>query len=444
MVEISFIEYLLLAPYIGIIFLASYLYGAVKQQSDPLYKSFFLGVFAKIIATLGFCAISIYYWGEGDTFAYHTSATKFVNLLLHSPSDFFTVMFGSNSLENYSLFSEKTGIPHHYLFFDSKTFFTIKLLVPFEILGFNSFLLANLALSFVSFSGFWKLYQLFCTIYPEHWKYFRWTILFFPSTLFFTGGLSKDILTFASFCWCCYTFFQLAIAGKFKLRRLIVLAISILILVGIKPYIAIILVPSLLVWWNSKNVKKLKSSVVRVVLYPLFIALVLGITAALWISLRGFLDEYADVESILAKAQVSQQDLQRAAYQGHSFDIGEFDQSLAGILAKFPIATASALFRPTIFEAENIVMYLAAVENAFILTLVILLLLNKRLSLIASIRRNPAALFCIIFSVFFAFGIGLSTANFGALARFRIPILPLFLSALVILSREKGKEVRLN
>ncbi|NNF02533.1 MAG: hypothetical protein HKN22_07590 [Bacteroidia bacterium] len=40
--------------------------------------------------------------------------------------------------------------------------------------------------------------------------------------------------------------------------------------------------------------------------------------------------------------------------------------------------------------------------------------------------------FCIIFSLFFAFSVGLSTSNFGSLVRYKIPLLPFFVAALFI------------
>lgn len=437
MVEVTFIDFSLLLAYVTIIFVISFIYGRSKSSKDPIYKAYFPGVLAKIGATVGFCMISIYYWGEGDTFAYHSSAVNFSKMFYHDISTFFRVYLGSNSAENYFSFSNVTGYPHSYLYFDSNTFTTIKFIVPFELLGFNSFLLTSVVLSFACFTGFWKLYQVFYSLYPQHGRYFRLAILYFPSTLFFTGGPSKDIITFAAFGWCIYSFFNLAIKKKITLSHISGMAVSLFLLISIKPYIAIILVPSFLLWWNSASLARIQSGFVRVVLYPFLIAIFMGVSVVIWFTVREFLDEYSSLDSMISKAQTAQQDLKRDAYQGHGFDIGEFDPSLAGIISKFPIATASALFRPTLFEAENIVMYLSGLENAIIFGLVLVLLLRKRFGIIGMMRKHPITLFCIVFTVFFAFGVGLSTSNFGALARFRIPMLPLFISTIFILLREK-------
>ena len=43
-------------------------------------------------------------------------------------------------------------------------------------------------------------------------------------------------------------------------------------------------------------------------------------------------------------------------------------------------------------------------------------------------------LFCLLFAVFFAFSVAVSTSNFGALVRLRIPQTPFLLCGLVIIN----------
>ena len=43
-------------------------------------------------------------------------------------------------------------------------------------------------------------------------------------------------------------------------------------------------------------------------------------------------------------------------------------------------------------------------------------------------------LFSFVFAIFFAFGVGLSTSNFGALVRYKIPCIPFYLSSLWLVS----------
>jgi hypothetical protein len=146
-----------------------------------------------------------------------------------------------------------------------------------------------------------------------------------------------------------------------------------------------------------------------------------------------YLGEYS-LDQILQKAVKTQQDLVREAYGTNSYNIGEFDPTVAGILSKVPAALNLALFRPFIWDARNPVMILSGLENLFMLGFSIYILLNIRFfTLIKSLFGNPLLIFAFLFALFFAFSVGLTTANYGALVRLKIPCIPFYLSSLFIL-----------
>ena len=132
-------------------------------------------------------------------------------------------------------------------------------------------------------------------------------------------------------------------------------------------------------------------------------------------------------------AVVVQRDLKREDYNGSSFDIGEFDSNFSSMISKAPQAITAALFRPFIWEVKNPVMLFSALENIFITILTILVL--TRLRLVHFFRlssQNPILSLCLVFSILLAFSVGLSTSNFGSLVRYKIPIMPLFVTNLVL------------
>jgi len=53
---------------------------------------------------------------------------------------------------------------------------------------------------------------------------------------------------------------------------------------------------------------------------------------------------------------------------------------------------------------------------------------------------NSLVVFSLVFSIMFAFMVGLTTANFGALVRYKIPLIPFFLSALFIIISRFNKQ----
>jgi len=91
---------------------------------------------------------------------------------------------------------------------------------------------------------------------------------------------------------------------------------------------------------------------------------------------------------------------------------------------------------------------LAALENTLLLILSLRFLI--RTGLIKTYRiivGEPFVFFCFMFSFLFSFSVGLTTANFGALARYKIPAVPFFLASLFVIeyvSKKRPDEVHLQ
>ncbi|MFI5151017.1 MAG: hypothetical protein ACHQRM_14875, partial [Bacteroidia bacterium] len=104
------------------------------------------------------------------------------------------------------------------------------------------------------------------------------------------------------------------------------------------------------------------------------------------------------------------------------------------MLGKAHLAIAASLFRPYLWDVKNPVMLLSALENTYILILTVFLLIRlKVFTFFNLILRTPMLLFSVLFSLFFAFSVGIATSNFGSLVRLKIPCLPFYVSSLFIL-----------
>ena len=71
-------------------------------------------------------------------------------------------------------------------------------------------------------------------------------------------------------------------------------------------------------------------------------------------------------------------------------------------------------------------MVLSGIENTLIIALVIWVVISQPLLLLKSIKGDAFLIFCVLFTIILGFGVGLSTSNFGALVRYKIPFLPFF------------------
>ena len=160
--------------------------------------------------------------------------------------------------------------------------------------------------------------------------------------------------------------------------------------------------------------------------------------------LSGFTESYS-----LENIYITAESYQRNHYgdgtfikqgQGSSYTLGDFDPTILGILSKFPAAVNVTLFRPYLWEIRNPVMAISALESAFVFGITIFILFGlgfKNLYLV--LKNDPFLTMSLIFSIFFAFSVGFTSYNFGALVRYKIPCIPFYLITLFVLSHEIKK-----
>lgn len=394
------------------------------SDSDPVKRWFMPGVLAKLGGIIGFVLIYTFYYAGGDTTQYHDAANSVIGLASNDISEFFSVWFGENTQERLMFFDVNVGKPKFWG--DSNAFSVVRLTIPFQILSFGSFPVTSLLVGMFSFTGSWKLFKMFSRLYPALTKHLAIACLFIPSVLFWGSGISKDTFTYMALCWCCVSFYQLVILKSKIVFYSISMVLALMIIVSVKPYVFVALLPALTYWGIASSLVKIKRLAVRIIVTPIVIVIGIGLGALVWGGVEQSLGEYGDIDAMMQKAQVSQQDLKRAAYAGNSFDIGEYDANLSSILGKFPQATAAGLYRPTLLEANNIVMYASAFENLVMVILTIAMFVALVVVKFKTLARDPVVVFCLLFVVMLAFSIGISTSNFGALVRFKIPLIPFF------------------
>ncbi len=120
--------------------------------------------------------------------------------------------------------------------------------------------------------------------------------------------------------------------------------------------------------------------------------------------------------------------------EGSAYDLGNIEPTVPGMLSKFPAAVNVTLFRPYVWESKKIIVLLSAIEALFFIYFTLLVFFrNGFFKTLSWIFTNPNLLFCFVFTLIFAFAVGISSYNFGALSRYKIPCLPFYGAFLVIL-----------
>ena len=142
--------------------------------------------------------------------------------------------------------------------------------------------------------------------------------------------------------------------------------------------------------------------------------------------------KYATVDSMMEQAVIIQDDLKRDTYGENSFDIGTFDPSISGMLKKVPQALLAGLYRPFLWEARSPFMLISGLENLALLLMSLFVVFKLKMRALTTLIHDNLIFSFFMFALAFGFFIGLTIANFGALVRYRIILMPFFV---LVLSR---------
>lgn len=410
-----------------------------KKLLNSGYNYYMMGLVAKITGGLGLAFVYTLYYPGGDTIQYFLDSLAFQKLLFVDYKSFYKVLTSDANVANYYYFNSETGFPAYCR--DPKAWFVVK--ITLFIVGFSlqSYLVTTVICASLSFIGIWKLYLVYIDEFPELKREMAISFLFVPSVFFWGSGLLKDTFTFAALGFFVWGFYFLVIKGRKIISALIAILLSGFVIISIKPYILVGLMPAIIVWLIQRLVGRVKGGVLKTAIIPIVLFVGLGFGYLFMIVLGGALAEYK-LDTILEKAVVNQKDLKSDYHKGNAFDIGEFDATPTSILMKFPIATFSAIFRPVIIESNNLVMFLSGLENLLILIFSLRILFMLRIfGIFKVIFQNHLLTFSFFFSILFAYSVGLTTSNFGALVRYKIPCIPFFIATLFIMRYMKQKEL---
>lgn len=222
--------------------------------------------------------------------------------------------------------------------------------------------------------------------------------------------------------------------------------INLFIIINIKPYIVLSLIPGALLWLNNAYARKIKNAFIKLIIIPVVFSLTLLVGGLTFNNINEYMGSYGDIDQAIQQAQVIQQDLLRSdQYGNNNYNLGKIDGSITGMIRVAPTAVFTAIFRPLPWEVGSPTMIISAVENSLMLIFTAFLIIRLNpLSFFRLTIKEPYIVFAFSFSLVFAFGVGIASTNFGALARYKIPLLPFFFTALYILYKNSTNEKSKN
>jgi hypothetical protein len=413
-----------------------------NRKKKPFYKYFLPGLTVKFIGGISFAFIYVYYFLAGDTLGYFMDAQGLMDVFSHRPDLLLDIM-ATPAMETGTEASFHLSHLYYYNIADS-SWNMVKISTMLIYLGLNNYYGVTVICAFLSFLGIWKLFLTFRELYPNIERKMAIATLFVPSVFFWGSGLLKDTIVIGALgvlVYGLYSFYK----NPFNLKAILNLLLGFVLLLLVKKYVLAAILPSALLWYVFAHKEKIKNNMLKIFLWPFFLIASIGLVIGLVITLNQYFEEY-NVEDALGRAKVIQVNHYSADGSvegtGSGYSLGDYEQSAAGVLKVIPAAINVTLFRPYLWEIKNPVMLLAAIESFSILIFTLYLMFVKInfFKALKLIINQPFLFLCLSFSLLFAFSVGFTSYNFGALVRYKIPCIPFFLGFLFMLEHEISKK----
>ncbi len=402
-------------------------------------KYFFPALTVKIIGAIALGVIYQFYYNGGDTYNYHTHGSRHIwEAFVDSPGKGLDIMF-SGGKHNESFYTYSSQIE---FFTDPSAFFIIRLAAFFDLFTFSTYSSTAICFALLSFIGMWMFFLTFYRRYPHLHRQLAIASFFIPSVFFWGSGLLKDTLMMACLGVITYGIDQLFFRKKISIIHFIIFVVSLWCIFSVKKFILQAFLPAALIWIYLGNLKMIRTIVVRILIFPILVAL--SFFSIYYAVVKvGEGDRRYAVENIAQTAKITAYDIrfQTGRDAGSGYTLGELDGSFGSMLRLAPQAINVSLFRPYLWEVNNPLMLLSALESMIFLTLSLFIIFKYRFGVIRALS-NPDISFSLAFSIILAFAVGVSSFNFGTLVRYKIPLLPFFALALILLFYEnKPKKV---
>lgn len=419
----------------GLLYLAIFYalaYMVRPSVTNKYTRSFFIPALTlKFVGAIGLGVIYQFYYHGGDTFNYLYHVKVIGAAFDHSLATGFKMIFAAGSDDP----AFAPYVPRMFWQINSTEFYVVRIAAFFGMFCFNSYVAISLFFAVASFSGIWALYMTMAKIRPHVYKELAWTMFYVPSLFFWGSGLLKDSLCLGALGWLFYGFYRGTIEKRNVGKSVVIALLAAYILLRIKVYILLCFLPAALLWVFNENSARIKNATLRMLAKPVFFAVggLIAFYAATNLT-KG--DERFDVDKIGERSKITADYLYETSVkqEGSGYYLGKQDGTIGGMAKLAPQAIIVSLFRPFLWEARNPVMLLSALEAAFFLFFTLRIFwrtgVGATLGLIGS---TPILLMSFVFSLIFAASVGITSANFGTLVRYKIPLIPFYLSGLYIL-----------
>jgi len=367
----------------------------------------------KVMAGIFYGWIGLYYGNLAqmvDTWAFHYSGVQEYHLLYNNPHEYFTNLFKDPYQSGVSKFFDSDDSYWN----DLKGNVVIKILSVFNILSFGHYYVNVIFYSFITLFGPIAIYRVMADVFPARKIPILLATFLVPSFLYWTSGIHKEGLIFTGISLVIYCVYFGIREKKFGIGRIVCLLTGLLLILVLRNFIIIIIIPAVLAWLLASRWPKCGLAIFSA-MYVLF-----GI---LFFTVRYINPNFDFPQAVVNKQQAF------IKLQGgtSSIPIRELQPNAISFLKNTPQAINLSTVRPYPSDVHHILSLAAAMEIDSLLLIFILFLFWRTNGL----KSRNLIYFCIFFSLSLLLAIGFSVNNLGAIVRYRSVMMPLLVVPMV-------------
>lgn len=415
---------------------AWYLRPRVCDENTRRY--FMAALTVKIIGALAVGIIYQFYYSGGDTFGYHTMGSRIIwEALIDEPDKALKMIFAPLNFGDQELYKYHSRIMFSH---DPASFMVVRIAAFFDIFTFSSYSSTAVLFAVLSFIGAWMLFSCFYREFPLFHREIALAVFFIPSVFFWGSGLLKDSVILSALGMLTYSLHRAFIRKDAGIGTWLLIFFSAAAIFLIKKYVLICFAPAVILWIYFENIVRVRSTALRLLLIPFLFSL-LVFTSYYAVVKIGEDDPRYALDKIAQTSMITAYDIgfYSGKDAGSGYSLGELDGTFVSMLELAPQAINVTLFRPYLWEVKNPLMLLSSIESFFFLVFTVWVLFRKHIFALRAMF-HPTILFCMVFSITFAFAVGVSTFNFGSLVRYKIPLIPFYALGLMMLYRYVNSE----
>lgn len=353
----------------------------------------------RIAMSLVTCYFNLYYFPNADSLAFHNGGIDEYNLLMKNPREFFFNFFQDGHYNGYSGFLDVTKSYWN----DAKGNLLYKTFAILDIFSGKNFFVNTLLFNCLVFFGPVALYKVFIKIFPADSYKIICCVFLLPSALFFSSMMHRDGFTLLALSIVIYHFYFMINGTHFSWKKFMSIIFFMMVILILRSYVFIVLLPALLAWFLSRNKPK----------YRFLIFSGVYLTGLILFFCSGYLSPKTDLPYYVCERQ--QAFIEVAKMGASTIDIDPLYPNFKSFLLNAPQALNHALLRPYPTEIKSFVYVPFVIENiAFEILLVLFIFFRKKF------RENDSLVYFCFFLPSTIFLItGYTVPIIGAIVRYR-------------------------